>query len=88
MLVARGRLKLGLPCLDWLDMALTAPGISLLEIAPRAAVEASFLPGVFQADPADRILVASARANSLILATRDAKILAYSRQGHVRTIAC
>ncbi len=88
MLAARGRLILGLPCLDWVEQALVTPGVSLLEISPRIAVEASYLPGGFHNDPADRILVASARVQNLTLATRDDKILEYSRSGNVRTIVC
>jgi PIN domain nuclease of toxin-antitoxin system len=88
MLVARGKLILGLPCLEWVEKALATPGVSLLEISPSIAIEASYLPVGFHNDPADRILVASARVQNLTLATRDAKILEYSRSGHVRTLAC
>lgn len=60
----------------------------MLELAPRMAVEASYLPGNFHGDPADRMLVASARVGRLILATRDAKILKYGKQGHVGVLPC
>jgi PIN domain nuclease of toxin-antitoxin system len=42
----------------------------------------------FHADPADRLLVATARALPATLITRDAKILSYSKAGHVRALAC
>lgn len=88
MLTARGKLKLGMPCLEWVEQALMTPGISLVEISPPIAVEANYLPGTFHGDPADRILVATARVKNLTLATRDNQILKYSRQGHVRTLSC
>jgi PIN domain nuclease of toxin-antitoxin system len=49
---------------------------------------ASFLPGDFHNDPADRFLVATARVMGVALLTRDRKILDYAAAGHVRAIAC
>jgi PIN domain nuclease of toxin-antitoxin system len=37
-------------------------------------------------DPADRIIVATARINSLILLTRDQKILSYGEQGYLNCL--
>ena len=48
----------------------------------------SFLPGQPPADPADRVLIATARAMDLILITRDQAILDYGQEGWVRTLAC
>ena len=39
-------------------------------------------------DPADRIIIATARAFGYVLATRDAAILDYGAQGHVRIVGC
>jgi PIN domain nuclease of toxin-antitoxin system len=55
---------------------------------PEAALEAAFLPGKLHRDPADRLLVASARQLGATIITRDAQILAYARQGHVDAIPC
>lgn len=38
---------------------------------------------LFNGDPADKIIVATARMNDLILLTRDKKILNYGEQSHV-----
>jgi len=54
---------------------------------PAMAIDACTLPGDFHADPADRILVATARAENATLVTRDEKILAYAQAGHVRVLA-
>jgi PIN domain nuclease of toxin-antitoxin system len=45
------------------------------------------LPGDLHADPADRILIATARLLELSLTTRNRQILAYSQAGFVRALA-
>jgi PIN domain nuclease of toxin-antitoxin system len=55
---------------------------------PEAAIEAAFLPGEPHRDPADRLLIATARQLRATLITRDELILAYARQGHVDAIPC
>lgn len=52
------------------------------------ALASTTLPGNFHKDPADRFLVATARAQDFTLMTRDRKILAYAEAGHVKAIAC
>lgn len=46
------------------------------------------LPDLTHRDPADRMLIATARAHDLTLITRDRAILHYAAAGHVRAIAC
>lgn len=72
----------------WFDDALRLAGVRLTELTPRAAIEAAFLPGELHGDPADRLLIATARHLGAPLVTRDARILAYARQGHVDAIPC
>ena len=86
MLEARGRISFPIDCLDWVRKALAAPGISLAPIMPEIAVASSRLPGEFHGDPADRIIVATARNFGATLVTRDERILSYGRHKHVRTI--
>jgi len=88
MLAARGRIHLGMPCQTWISRSLNAPGLSLLELSPQIAVEAAELPGDFHGDPADRMLVASARVKNMTLATHDAKILAYAKEGYLQVLPC
>ncbi len=87
MLERRGRIQLTAPLRSWVERALAAPGIRFLPLDAAAAVESTLLPGQLHADPADRFLIAAARVADLTLATRDAQILEYSRQGWVRTLA-
>jgi PIN domain nuclease of toxin-antitoxin system len=88
MLHSKGRIRLSMPLVPWLERALAPPGLTLLPLAhPTVMVDACTLPGEFHADPADRFLVATARAENATLATRDEKILAYAQAGHVRVLA-
>jgi PIN domain nuclease of toxin-antitoxin system len=86
-LEAKGRLTLSMDCRTWVDRALAAPGVQLATMTPDIAVDSSRLPGSIHGDPADRILIATARALNSSLVTRDDQILSYSRKGHVRTLA-
>ena len=83
-LVERGRLELDRPVLAWLRAALASPGVQVLALTPEVAAESAALPGTFHRDPADQIIVATARIHGCRLATSDGKILAYE---HVRTVA-
>lgn len=82
-LVERGRLRLPLPTSDWLHAALGYPGVRLLELSPDIAAEACSLPGEFHADPADQIIVATARHHRVGLVTLDERIRRYS---HVEVV--
>jgi PIN domain nuclease of toxin-antitoxin system len=61
----------------WLSNALAPSGITLLHLTPRIAVEACDLPGEFHRDPADQIIVATARVYDIPLVTADQKIRGY-----------
>jgi PIN domain nuclease of toxin-antitoxin system len=87
VLVAKGRIQLGVPLADWVKRALAAPGLTLCDLAPEVAVESNSLPGDFHADPADRMIVATARIIGATLYTKDRAILAYARRGHVSAAA-
>jgi PIN domain nuclease of toxin-antitoxin system len=76
-LVEHGRLNLPVPVGEWLSQALAYPGMRLLELTPQIAVESTQLPGTFHRDPADQIIVATARVYDRPLVTLDGKILAY-----------
>lgn len=78
------RLELPLEISEWFAVALAYPGVSLLEITPEVAVESTRLPGGFHSDPADQLVVATARVHGCRLVTSDKKIVRYP---HVRTVA-
>lgn len=86
MLEAKGRITLSRALDDWVQTALQAPGVRLLPLSPEIAVESTRLPGEVHGDPADRILVASARIHGARLATCDRGILQYSEEGPLRVL--
>ena len=86
MLEAKGRISLSRSVDDWVRAALRAPGVRLLELTPEIAIESTRLPGVAHGDPADRILIASARVVGGRLATRDRSILDYAGNGHLAVL--
>ena len=72
----------------WIERLLARPGIRPAPLSHRAAVGAASLPGALHGDPADRLLIATAREFGAPLVTRDRRILAYADQGHVDVIIC
>ncbi len=70
--------RLVLPCRleDWFSQAFLCPGLSLVEMTVEIAIESTRLTG-FHKDPADQILVATARCVNIPLVTANHKILAY-----------
>lgn len=72
-----GKMELTLPIKEWLKQALSLKGILLLPLTPEIAVESTQLPGGFHKDPADQIIVATARIHGCSLLTADGKILDY-----------
>jgi PIN domain nuclease of toxin-antitoxin system len=74
-LVSLGRLRLRMPLRDWLEAATAPPLVRRMPITPAVAAEVAALPESFHRDPADRIIVASARVAGATLLTRDRRIL-------------
>ena len=72
MLVAKGRLELDRDVLVWIRQALALPRVTLVPLTPEIAVRSTRLGAGFPGDPADRILVATARELGASLATKDA----------------
>lgn len=83
MLEERKRIVLHQPCLQWLEQALESPGLVVENISPLIAVESSRLPGEFHGDPADRLIISTARTLQAKLITRDSKILHYAESGYI-----
>jgi len=83
LLEAKGRIQLFAPCEQWVREALAMPGLTLASLTPEIALASSRLPQPFHGDPADRIIVATARTMGVRLATRDSKIREYGRKRHV-----
>jgi len=88
LLVARNRIRLVAKPEHWFQRLLAIPGRRLAELSPDILIASSFLPGEPPRDPADRILLATARDLGATLITRDRLLLRYGEEGQVSTIAC
>ena len=75
MLQSLGRIRLALPLREWLEKAVAPPLVRRQGISPAIAAEVAALPDTFHRDPADRILVATARVLGATLLTQDRRIL-------------
>lgn len=88
LLMARGKLTSPISAIDWFEGFADRPEIEMAPLTPRILTDAWFLPEPLHRDPADRIIVATARALRLTIITRDSEILGYSERGHVRALRC
>ena len=70
-----GRIRLSIPLRDWLEKAVAPPLVRRMGISPAIAAEMAALPDWFHRDPADRILVATARTLGATLLTQDRRIV-------------
>lgn len=70
-LVETGRIRLAVPLRDWLERAVAAPLVAVHPITPAIAADVPSLPPW---DPADRMIVATARALGATLVTLDERI--------------
>lgn len=88
LLVSRNRLGLSTRPERWFQRLLAIEGVKLAGLSPDILIASSFLPGEPPRDPADRIIVATARDLGASLITRDRLLLKYGETGQVSTIAC
>ena len=86
MLVQKGRLALADDVGAWLETVLALPALRLAALEPAIAVDSVRLPGTLHADPADRLIIATARHLGFPLLTADRAILDYGNAGHVHVI--
>jgi len=83
MLVRAGRLELRMDVEDWVAESENLPFLEFVPVDNRIAAHSTALPGSFHADPADRMIVATARTLGAHVVTKDRKIRRYR---HVKTI--
>ena len=76
MLIAQGRVDSDRPTEEFLEFAFSPPIINLIRISPRIAAEVVNISPDLHGDPADRLIVATARIHQLTLITYDKKIIA------------
>ena len=81
--VEKGQLVLDRPLDRWLDDALTWQGLGARELTRPVLVQSCALPQPFHGDPADQVVVATARHHGALLVTKDERLRRYS---HVRSV--
>jgi PIN domain nuclease of toxin-antitoxin system len=83
LLVERGRLRLALDVRDWVCRCEALPFLSFVPVSNAIAIESVRLPDFPHADPADRIIAATALSLGAVLVTKDDKLRNYP---HVKTV--
>ncbi len=83
MLAFLGKIKLDKPTPDWIKGAVARSHILIEALTPEIALEAGAPPGGFRSDPADQIIVATARITGATLITRDRRIVDYAARGYL-----
>lgn len=91
LLCSRGRFihaKTLAACEAWYNRFMARNGVREAALTAAIALQSTALPNLDHRDPADRFLIATARALAVPLVTNDQIILAYADAGHVRCIPC
>lgn len=86
VLVSKKRIDLHREIMAWMRDALSWPGIKLAPLEPEIAVASTRFAFEMHPDPADRILVATARHLSATLVTADRALLDLAGKGHFRAL--
>ena len=75
--VEKQQLAFDRPLDQWLEAATSLDGLRLWELTPPILVESCQLPQPFHGDPADQMIVATARHHGAVLVTKDERIRRY-----------
>jgi len=86
MLASDGRVALSVPVATWRQRVVSTEGMQEIPVSGDIAIESVQIPGGLHGDPADRIIVATARLSGLRLGTRDARLLEYGKMGHLTVV--
>lgn len=81
-LLEKGRIGISYNPEEWIKAALDMPKLRYVHITPMIAYRSTILPKPFHDDPADQIIVATAREENATIITKDKRIKNYQ---HVQT---
>ena len=87
-LVRKNRIAMTLPIKTWFQQTVEKMQATTPELTVDILADSCDLPGLPPGDPADRIIIATARDADMVVVTRDKQILTYARAGYVRALAC
>lgn len=82
-LLEKGRLGISCHPEEWLAEALATPNLRLVPLTPEIAYHSTALPEPIWPDPADQIIVATARLENATILTKDSAMHQYP---HARTV--
>ena len=88
MLVSKGKMQMAEAPRAWFERLCNLEGLQLADLSIAVLINAGSLPDLAHGDPADRIIIATAREYGMRIVTRDRKILDYAEKGHVLALAC
>lgn len=83
MLIVKDRIVISMDLEEWLSTIEQIEAVKFYPVDNEIALKSANLPGEFHKDPADRMIVATARMLGCGLVTADEKILSYQ---HVKTV--
>jgi len=86
LLVSKKRIDLHRDPLEWLNAVLLLPGVHLVPLEPEIAVASTRLPFEMHPDPADRIIVATARHQGATLVTADTALLRLAKNRYFKAL--
>ena len=84
----KGRLIFSEPLDQWFSQTVEKMSASLPILSVDLLIASQQLPAAPPSDPADRIIIATARQLGLVILTRDEAILRYGHEGHAHVTEC
>lgn len=86
MLATKGKIIFSISTNEWINKLLSMPGLNLIDLSVPILMQSCDLPNYQYKDPADRMIIATSRVNSISLMTFDSKIIDYGKQGYLRLV--
>lgn len=84
LLVSRERIALSIDLDQWIKQALSITGLNLVDLSISILTQSCTLSNYEHKDPADRMIIASARSINSHLMTSDQKIIDYADKGYLK----
>lgn len=88
LLSQKGRIAMTMAPPEWYRRMLALPGVSETDLTAEVMIDSVDLPEGLHKDPADRMLIATARRSNFTIVTRDRAILGYAAKGFLHAMAC